>query len=403
MPELFPFRGLRYAATDDLSKVTAPPYDVIDDDERAALERSHPHNAVQLILPRHEEAGDGYERAARSLTAWTNQGVLTRDHEPTLYAYRMSFEGIDGEPRHTFGVIGALGLPDGEGVPDVLPHERTLPKAKSDRLALLRATRANLDPIWGLSLAEGLTRAIGELDPVTTIRATDAGATLHELSPIAPDRVAAVRSVIDSAPVVIADGHHRFETACNYRAEDSGSPGVAAIMAFVVELTDEELCVRPIHRLLHGAPDARARLAGHVEIEPFGSGPDALDALRVRLETDAALGYVDREGTALLHLPESETAARLAEVPAELREIDAVRFEVALRPALGEVELSYRGDASTCAALVDKGAADAAVLLEPVSVAQIRAAAVAGIRMPEKTTFFHPKPRTGMVFRTLDA
>jgi uncharacterized protein (DUF1015 family) len=403
LPELFPFRGLRYAATDELSKVTAPPYDVIDDDERATLEQSHPHNAVQLILPRHEDDDDGYERAARALAGWTDEGVLTRDREPTLYAYRMSFEGIDGEPRHTVGVIGALGLPDGEGVPDVLPHERTLPKAKSDRLALLRATRANLDPIWGLSLAEGLTRAIGELDPSTTVRATDAGGTLHELAPVPADRVASVRSVIGSAPVVIADGHHRFETACNYRSEESGSPGVDAIMALVVELTDEELCVRPIHRLLRGAPDARARLAAHAEIEPFGRGPESLDALRVRLQRDGALGFVDREGLALLHLPEAETAARLAEVPEELREIDAVRFEVALRPALGHVELSYRDDAATCASLVDKGAADAAVLLEPVSVAQIRAAAVAGIRMPEKTTFFHPKPRTGMVFRTLDA
>jgi len=406
LPELFPFRGVRYTGTSDLSAVTAPPYDVIDDDERAALERSDPHNAVRLILPRHEHADDGYQRAAQALHDWTAHGVLARDPEPRLYAYRMTFETTEGEPRHTVGIIGALGIPDGSGADDVLPHERTLPKARSDRLALLRATRANLDPIWGISLAAGLTSAIGDMHVVS--HAVDAGGTHHEIAVLDPERVPEIQRVVGSAPVVIADGHHRFETARTYRAEHADSPGAGQIMTLVVELTEDELCVRPIHRLVHGVTDLRERLAGHVEVEACGAGPDSphgpdrLDALAARMANEGALGFVDREGVALLHLPAASTAARLADVPEVLREIDAVRFDVGVRPGLGDVELTYRDDAATCAALVDKGAAVAAVLLQPVSVAQIRAAAVAGVRMPEKTTFFFPKPRTGMVFRELD-
>lgn len=403
MPELFPFRGLRYVETGDLSEVTAPPYDVIDDDERTILERSHAHNAVQLILPRHQDGDDGYELAARCLRTWSDERVLARDAEPSLYAYRMRYE-VDGVPRHTLGVIGALALPDGSGAPDVLPHERTLPKAKSDRLALLRATRANLDPIWGLSLADGLTAAIGNLDPETTVSAVDAAGTEHELAPLPTDRVEAVRQVIRSAPVVIADGHHRFETACNYRVEAPDAQGAEAIMTFVVELTEEELCVHAIHRLVHGDANVRARLAAHpdVEIEPCGAGHEALHDLRMRMLDDGALGFADRDGFALLHLQEQHIEAHLDSVPEVLHGVDAVRFDLGVRPGLGDLELSYRDDATTCASLVDKGAADGVVLLEPVTVAQIRAAAVAGVRMPEKTTFFNPKPRTGMVFRTLD-
>jgi uncharacterized protein (DUF1015 family) len=385
--------------------VVAPPYDVIDEDERAELERRDDHNSVRLILPRHDDGDDGYARAASLIDEWTAEKVLVHDEEPRLYAYRMVYEDHDGNARHTLGVIGALELPSSPDSADVLPHERTLPKAKSDRLALLRATRANLDPIWGLSLAEGLTAAIGDLDGETTVSALDTNGTRHELAPIPTERVDAVRNVLRSAPVVIADGHHRFETACNYRAESDGSGGSGWIMAFVVELTEEELMVHAIHRLLHGEGNLRARLAAHpdLDVEPFpGNGPDAVHALRGRLREDSALGFVDREGLAVLRLHEEHIERHLAEVPEVLHGVDAVRFDLGVRPGLGDVELSYRPEAETCAALVEKGSADGVVLLEPVSVAQIREAAVAGVRMPEKTTFFNPKPRTGMVFRRLD-
>jgi uncharacterized protein (DUF1015 family) len=410
VPEFLPFRGLRYAGSADRSAVTAPPYDVIDDDEHAALERKDPRNAVRLILPR-EDGGttDRYEVARAQLAAWQAEGTLTFDGEAAFYAYRMTFED-DGATRHTIGVIGALGLPDKAGEGDVLPHERTLPKARSDRLALLRATRANLDPIWGLSLAVGLTAAIGGL--AVEARAVDDEGTLHELAVLRdPDQVETIRGLVAGAPVVLADGHHRFETACAYRAEQPGDPGAAAIMTLVVELADEQLCVRPIHRLVHGlSPDGagdvplRARLSEAFIVEDAGSNtPDAVHALVGRMHADGALGLVDAEGLAVLRPRDDVLDPRLAELPAPLHDVDSARFDVGARPVLGDATLGYRADAATVAALVDKGTADAAILLRPVSVATIRAAAFAGVRMPEKTTFFHPKPRTGMVFRTLDA
>ena len=126
------------------------------------------------------------------------------------------------------------------------------------------------------------------------------------------------------------------------------------------------------------------------------------ETLLQRALEDGALGFVDREGFALLHLEEDHIKAHLTDVPDVLHGVDAVRFDLGVRPGLGDLELSYRDDAATCASLVDKGTADGVVLLEPVTVGQIRSAALAGVKMPEKTTFFNPKPRTGMVFRLLD-
>ena len=158
MPDLFPFSGLRYqpAALDaDLGAVTAPPYDVIDEEARARLEAADPRNAVRLILPRDVEPGDRYRRARETFEQWRSEGVLAAD-SPHLYIYRMAFSDEVGTARRMTGVVGALELsPPGAGT--VLPHERTMPKAKSDRLDLLRSVRANLDPVWGLSLASGLS------------------------------------------------------------------------------------------------------------------------------------------------------------------------------------------------------------------------------------------------------
>src|SRR3954454_12644044 len=154
VPDFLPFRGLRYR-DERLDPVTAPPYDVIDEEERAALAARSPHNAVRLILP---SGPDPYANAASDLAAWQADRTLVRDAQESFYGYRMDFTDDDGIARTTNGVLGALELPSASGEGEVLPHERTLPKAKSDRLALLQATRANLDPIWGLTPALGLPK-----------------------------------------------------------------------------------------------------------------------------------------------------------------------------------------------------------------------------------------------------
>ena len=401
VPDFLPFRGTSYRAGPDLSAVVAPPYDVIDEEARARLEAADPHNAVRLILPRATPPRDPYQSAAAAFQAWESSGVLATDPAPAFYGYEMRYAGASGAAHRTLGVIGALRLPGGEG--EVLPHERTLPKARSDRLALLRATRANFDPIWCLTLGAGLTEQVPPLEAAVAT-AVDDSDTWHGLSRIDDDMcVAAIRTVVSAARLVLADGHHRFETARTYHADRPADPAASAVMALVVELDEAMLDVRAIHRLVHGAPaDLRGRLAASVRVEPAGPNTEA-GVRQLQRRAEPGLGLVDREGLAWLS-PTAEALA-LAErsLPSELREVDAARFDVWVRPALGQAELSYRDDAVTCASMVDKGAADAAVLLRPVTVAQIRAAALAGLRMPEKTSFFSPKPRTGLVMRDLDA
>jgi uncharacterized protein (DUF1015 family) len=414
VPEFLPFRGIRYAlsaknAPADVGAVAAPPYDVIDDDSRAVLESADPRNSVRLILPRDGEDGrDRYQVAAECLDEWRRAGALLVDDPARFYLYEMLFEDETGRFRRTHGVIGALGLPSpgaGPGDIGVLPHERTMKTAKSDRLSLLRTTRANLDPIWVLSLTEGLSKLLVPHRLPLIAYCEDREGVAHRLFPLTDaDGIAAVTESVAAEPVVLADGHHRFETACGYRDERVAAgiddPGAGRIMAFAAELADDELSVRPIHRLLQGvdAIDARDALAGAFTVLEAGPNtPEGIGALHARMRDEGALGLVDRSGVALLR-PTREVTHE----PEVLREVDSVRFDAYVRPAMPGATVTFRSDAAAVAALVEKGAADAAVLLRPVTVAQIRAAAFAGARMPEKTTFFSPKPRTGMVFRSLD-
>jgi uncharacterized protein (DUF1015 family) len=409
-----PFAGSRYAGihwpgpSTELAALVAPPYDVIDDDQRASLEAADEHNAVRLILPQDLAThGDRYERAARTFSEWEAEGVLARDTEARLYAYRMEFTDPQGVRRHTRGVIGALTLPE-PGADDVLPHERTLPKAKSDRLALLRAMRVNVDPIWGLTLGEGLTELLDGATPLAAC--VDGEGVSHEIGAIDDsDTIAAIRRVVASAPLVLADGHHRFETALNYRNElrDAGNDagGAGAIMTFVVELVDDELCIEPIHRLIEmpAATDVRALLGDAFELRDAGANtPEGVAALERAMRDEYGLGIVDGRGLALaIPRPDIRAAALADEHPA-VAATDAALIEALVVPRLPDASWQYRHDARDVAALVDKGASTAAILCSPVSVASTRAAAVDRVRMPQKTTFFWPKPRTGMVFRSLD-
>ncbi len=414
MPQFLPFRGIRYECSGSghgaMDAIVAPPYDVVDDDDRALLADRDPHNAVRLILP---EGDDGrYERAAADFAAWQQDHTLRRDAEPSFYLYRMRFRDRDGHQRETNGVIGALALPD-TGDDSVLPHERTMPKAKSDRLSLLRATRANFDPIWGLSLTSGLS---GLLEPPADdgVRCTDDEGVEHTVWPVSDRaRLEAITEAVAASRLVLADGHHRFETALAYRDElrSRGEPldGAGAIMTLVVELADDQLEVGPIHRLITGlAHPSDLRVALERSFDVLDGGPntrEAIDALQRRMQAGGGLGVVDGAGLALAVPREGALAGALAGFDEPVRHVDAAVFEAAVVPALaglGSPEVTYRHDAMEVAALVDKGAADAAVLLRPPTVEQIRAVAFAGNRMPQKTTFFHPKPRTGLVFRRLD-
>ena len=398
MPAFEPFLGIRYdSSRTDPVLVTAPPYDVISPSDRQHLVRRDPHNVVRVDMPEADPLApdaDPYRVAAASLAGWLGDGTLVIDDRPSFTIHQMISIDEDGIERRTTGVIGELRLsrPD-EG--EILPHEFTTPKARSDRLDLLRSTRANLSSVWGLSPAPGLSSLL-DCDEPPLLDFTAEGVRNKVWRIDDPARIAEISHAIAGHPVVIADGHHRFETSLAYRDErrrSDGDGGAAdAVMCFVVELSAEQLAVDPIHRLVSGLAadvDMLALLGRSFEIEettPHGSG-----TIR-RLVHEKALGLVTTGGEYLLR-PRPE----LLDVT---RDLDSSRLDHALE-SFPIHRLTYQHGVDNIRRSVTSGDADFGVLLRPVSVDQIVAIAHGGERMPPKSTFFFPKPRTGIVFRSL--
>lgn len=413
MPQFQPFRGIHYDTVRtgvDVSPLVAPPYDVIDPQRRAALAEQHQHNAVHLTLPVDHDSGDRYRRAAALLDQWISRGVLVVDERPSLYRYRVDFVDEHHRSRTMTGVIGCLGL-DRAGH-DVLPHERTMPKPKGDRLELLRATRANLEPIFGLSLASGLSELLA-IDTPPLAEAVDTRGARHQLSAMTESvTVDAIRQLVASHPVVIADGHHRYETSLHYQAEREAEGeeggGHDSIMALVVELTDEQLAVHPIHRVIRDVPDRARFLADldeYFERVPAGpNAPDDVTDLLERMEARGAPVLADPDQLEYLMPRPGRLDRALVSELGPVRAADAAVFEAGIAPLVERHSgsVTYRHDLVEVASSVRKGDADLAVMLRPVDVPTIRHVAEARGRMPQKTTFFHPKPSSGLVLRSLD-
>jgi uncharacterized protein (DUF1015 family) len=395
VPRFEPFAGVRYdPGRVDLDEVIAPPYDVITPDDRARLEARSPWNVVRIDLSEPEAGRDRYANACHHFHEWLRTGVLVADDEPSFYVYRMGFHDEQDRPRQTAGVIGALELAmPGEG--DVLPHERTMSKPKDDRLNLMRACRANLSPVWGLSLAAGLS-ALCELPGPPVARATDDAGVHHRLWRITqPGVLDAITAAVASAPVVIADGHHRYETALAYRDEQPSPGPHDLLMAYVVELADEQLTVRPIHQLLSRLPPTLDLLDA---LSPFF---DAFEAGPLSATATLPARMVDAGSLALLRADQVWLLRPRPGAFVDGADLDSSRLAVALE-ALPEHTIEYEHRPELVVAAVEKGDAQAGFLLRPASIAQIAATARARRRMPPKTTFFYPKPRTGLVFRRLD-
>ncbi len=391
MPRLLPFPALRYQRVPDLTALVAPPYDVISADGRLELEDRHPANAVRLDFPRDEGQGDPYERAAIRLAGWLGGGVLQQDASPTLSIYRMTATDNAGRVTVTTGILGALELEE-PGTGDILPHEQTTTKDKADRLSLIRATRINTSPIWGLSMAEGVNQTYQPTgDPHH--RAVDDEGVLHELWIISePDRITEICDRINTAPIVVADGHHRFETALTYQHErPADDQGAAAILTYIVELAPDQLVVRGIHRIVNTLS------CGLVEaLTPFFE----LTAADPADFTPAHAHDLPGLGSLMVLTAEGAWYAKPKDgaIPANLT-LDSERVRHALESH--NPNLTYHHDAVTLARAVGDGAAGA-ILLRPATVAQIRHVAETRTRMPAKTTFFWPKPRSGMLYRPLD-
>jgi uncharacterized protein (DUF1015 family) len=396
MAVLSPFRAVRYdvARVGGLRDVIAPPYDVISAAEQAALYDRSPYNVVRLILARETPRA---EAAARALAAWVGEGVLARDPEPALYLYRQTFHVPGLGERTREGVLGRLRL-ETFASGGVRPHERTFPGPKADRLALLRATGGYLSPIFGLyagagaSLREVFAQAAAA-PPLEDVR--DSGGEVHRVWRIA-DRAAVARIEAALAPesILIADGHHRYETALAHR--DEGGPD--HVLAYLADMHDAGLVILPTHRLVRGslpleAAALEARLREAFAVTPCPDGP------RGAGEIDCILP--DRR-LRLRALPSA--LARLEGLPAPLRSLDVTLFQRAiLEPILGLAThgLAFTHDDAEAIAAVPREAS-AAFLVNPPSIDAVRAVCLAGEVMPEKSTYFYPKLADGLVLDLFD-
>ena len=394
MPRFEPFQALRYGSNVELKEVCSPPYDVLSDADRLALANKHENNIVHIDMPL-APSGNAYEHAASVLTQWIGNSVMVRDEVPSFTLYRMQFTDSTGKPRNVVGVIGALEVVD-EGAGGVLPHERTTPKAKTDRLELTRATDANLSPVWGLSLASGLSKLLSEPSEHLGSVIDDLG-VIHSVERVADGaRIAAISTAISSHPVVIADGHHRYAISRTYRDEtrdrlNSKTSGAELTMTYVNELIDEQLSVAAIHRLYEciSYKELAAALSPFFTITDADPvGPTTLSQMNER----NSLCLVAKTGRTHWLTP-------IAEKFAGVRNLDSAYLEHALSNVQHEVR--YQHGVTEIQHELQTSDATAAILIRPVSVAEIQRTANEGLLMPPKSTFFTPKLRTGFVLREM--
>lgn len=390
MPGFHPFRALRFAPGTDLNAVIAPPYDVLSTADVAALAARDEHNIVHVDVP--QGGDDRYRRAARLLQQWHAQGVLVVDEEPSLTIYRMRFTDATGASRTISGVLGGLEVMQ-YGERGVLPHERVTPKASTDRLDLTRATAANLSPVWGLSLASGLTaalRAPGE--PVGSLRVDGVDHLVERVTD--PARIAEIAGILAGDDVLIADGHHRYGVSQQYREEVRAATGrtdteAEYTLAFVNELVADQLSIEAIHRVFTGVTldQLRDTLSGCFDISP---APAPSPALLAEMLDSGRLVLLAPDGGAewLTPLPGAFDGVRA---------LDGAWLEHAL--AGSPAQFDYQHGLAEMLALVGSGQVTAGILIRPTSLAEIERTAREGLLMPPKSTFFTPKLRTGFVIR----
>jgi uncharacterized protein (DUF1015 family) len=413
MPDLRPFAGVRYTDTDRLGELVCPPYDVISPEEQAQLYDHSPHNAIRLELPLHQSPDESkeerYRRAATHFKKWLDEGVLEREETDALYVYRQDFVTPSGRRSSVTGVIGALRLERFGTDSGVLPHERTMPGPIEDRLALMRACPVNISPIYGIY------RGRGELAPFldslqhrpTAGRFSDEHGSLHRFWVIsAPAEIEMLVAAHGRGPLVIADGHHRYETALAYHQERAGPGRHDSIMCYCVDADAGDLEVLPYNRAFTtttSEEELQSALAARFSAKTFPAG-EGLEALRSS-GADHPLLFVLRGSDLLVELSEDEVASRLGDRAPAWRALDVVALhEVVLAEALsqGTDKIVFSHDANEVVDLVRDGDWTAGVLLKPLRASEVIDVATSGERMPQKASYFWPKAITGLTFRELE-
>ncbi|HWV85070.1 MAG TPA: DUF1015 domain-containing protein [Capillimicrobium sp.] len=415
MAEIQPLVALRYdpAVAGPLRDVIAPPYDVIDDAQRAALLARSPHNVVAIDLP--QGGDDPYATAARTLAAWREEGAVVEDDGPALWILRQDYTGPDGRELTRQGFLCRVRVTD-YGAGRIRPHERTHPGPKEDRLRLTRATQANLSPIFSLysDPEQAAWRALApfaEGEPFAD--APDDEGTRNRMWRVDdPAAIAAVQDALADAELLIADGHHRYETARAYAEEVGGEGPHRYVLMCLVALQDPGLTIFPTHRLVKDTtPAQQEALAAAIrrdfeiaETDELAPGPAG---------GPLSLGYLDAHFKRPFRLDLRDQAiadAALADRAEPYRRLDAAVLEALLLK--GPLELTdddishlhrfgYARTAAQARELVESGAFDVAFVLRPTPVEQVIAVAEAGESMPPKSTYFFPKLPTGLLFNPL--
>jgi len=420
-----PFAAMVFnrARSDELKDLVAPPYDLIDGARQAELYARSPWNVVRLELNRE---ADPYGAAAATLEQWIADGILERAARPAIYFYTQSFE-IEGRTLKRNGFIARVRLEEFASG-RIVPHERTFPKAKEDRIRLLTATRTNISPIFGLfppveATLERLIERVAARPPILEVT-DDLGIENQVRAIDAADEIAIVQGALDGARVLIADGHHRYETALEYRrrrrvAENNpaGARPYDYVMMTLVAFNDPGLVILPTHRVVRHLPAGamasfEARVREAFEVEEFGA-PDTLrSALAERGRGAIGVAIKGDPRLRIMRLRQYETlAAAMPEAPAEVRELDvsilhAMVFERIFGIKAEEVRrggnIEYTIDARAAIAAVAAGTADGTFIMNPPTVHDVERVRIAGATMPEKSTYFYPKLLTGLVMNPLD-
>jgi uncharacterized protein (DUF1015 family) len=419
MADVRPLLALHYALekTGGLQPVVAPPYDVVYNEGRAALTAQSPYNVVAIDLPIPPDGGDPYEYAASLLATWRADGVVVQDETAAIWPLEQDYIGPDGRARTRRGFLARVRVDD-YGPGRIRPHERTHPGPKEDRLKLTRATQANLSPIFAL-FSDPEQRAWKALEPATKsapwAQTTDPDGTINRLWRVEdPEAITAVKAATRDAELLIADGHHRYETARAYADEVGGDGPHRYVLMCLVALEDPGLTVFPTHRLVRDLSEAqwvalRQAIEADFAMTPLSSLEELPPSENERLE----LGYIDvRERRPYrLTLKDQRIAdAALPDRCEPYRRLDtAVTEALLLKGALGMTDeqidhldgLGYARDDAQAIELVLAGEYDAALFMAPTPVRRVQDVAASGESMPPKSTYFFPKVPTGLVFNPL--
>ncbi len=432
MADILPFRALRYDLQEVApSQVITQPYDKITPAMQDAYYAASPYNLVRIILGKRESTDDAthniYSRAAAFSRDWQAQGILRRDSSPAIYACSQTFRTPAGAQFERRGFI-ALGRVEDYDAKVVFRHEQTLAKPKADRLDLLRATRVHYEQLFLLYEDSGdIDSLLAQNCAAPVIEMTDEYGVVNRLWQISdPQILTAVQDKMTDKKLVIADGHHRYETALNFRNESRaaasqtkpGAPYEYVMMTFV-NMNNPGLLVLPTHRVVHSLPSfsvddfARASRSYFAveEIDPSFDAARATSLLRERGRAGTALLAVTANRAFILDKPKSAGSPQLAGLSTRQQALDVVQLHKCLLEGVlqlseesirNQQNLSYLREASEALAQVRKGTANITFLMNPCPVQQVRDVAFAGEVMPQKSTDFYPKLLSGLAAYALD-